>query len=744
MVWVINMKRLLLLAAMLLLPALPALGTMTMLSSNALFQGIGRAIWTNTPDATIPRVQSVNVLYIDLQDPGVQLFVTPRAPNFGFETNETRSLIVSNFIRNYGVKVATACNFYSGVGLAQPADPPAEGLPCMIHGMLVCTGQVVSLPDSTGRRASFLFDFDKTAIVNYNNQEAANAAGMHTVVTGSYPVLSNGVVMSEAWLNAVYPDDDIHRDDQPRTVFGLSQDRRYLYLLTIDGRQIGYYSDGATDQDSGLWMLQVGAWDAINMDGGGSASMYQADCAGNPVALNHSSFVAAYPLMRRERIIGNQFGVYADELPSFISNVRSTAGGTTALIRWATQYDADSYVEYGTTPDYGSASTVDSEPVTEHVMLLTGLTPGMRYYYRVFSDGEPSACGAPFTTTNLPNATIFSLTNTWQYSVQKLDGANWTSPNYDDQFWSSGPGVLWCDTHYANGYSTIQFLPLSTRMPTNVITKQTYPTYYFRTHFNFPHSTEGVVLYFSNYVDDGAAWYLNGKRLTNLNLRIPSYYDDYATNYLCSSGDASCAFLFHLSGDQVTTNLVQGDNVLAVEAHNIQAASYDVTFGCALTFQNATPPDFIYSLAAIPGRSNATIAWATLSNATTQVRYGLASNSYTFTTALDSTMASVHTVFLSDLSPGTAYYFQAASSAGGSNHVASGSFTTLETPVFHPQLRVALDTENNILAVSWDSSGWILQYTDHLDDPDSWADVADISPYYMEEPSGSGFFRLRN
>ncbi|HEX2972003.1 MAG TPA: phosphodiester glycosidase family protein [Tepidisphaeraceae bacterium] len=739
------MRKLLLLAAMLLLPALPALGTMSMLSSNVLFKGIGHAIWTNTPDATIPRVQSVNVLYIDLQDPDVHLFTSPRAPSFAFENNETRSLIVSNFVRNYGVKVATACNFYTGVGLpaSNPADPTNENWACEIHGMLVCTGQVVSVPDTSGRLASFLFDFNKNPTINYNNQDAANAEGMHTVVTGSYPVLSNGVVMTAEWLNTNFPDNDIHRDDQPRTVFGLSQDNRWLFLMVIDGRQNPYYSYGATDEDSALWMLQVGAWDAINMDGGGSAAMYKADCAGYPMALSHSSYVSAYPNQRRERIIGNHFGVYAAELPSFISGVHSVPGGTTAIINWNTTTESSSQVEYGTTTDYGAFSVMDSTPVTDHTILLTGLTPGTKYFYRVISGEESSSCAAPFTTTNPPSAIIFPLVNMWQYSIEKLDGAGWIYSYFDDQFWPSGPGVLWCDTYYPMGKPNIQFLPLSTKLPLNPATGKTYPTYYFRTHFNFPYPTEGMVLTFTNYFDDGAAWYLNGNLLTNMYLRIPAYNGDYATGYPCG-GDATCPVIFTLSGDQVRTNLIQGDNILAVEVHNYQASSYDVTFGCSLTYQDPRPVDFIYSLAAIPGRTNATIAWATLSNATTQVFYGLDPDDYAFWTPLDSTPASIHTIALSDLTPNTTYYYEALSTLGSSNYFASGSFTTLPIPV--TPTRLSITTDGNVITISWEGAAYTLQESDDLGNPNAWADVLGpitSSPYCVTNPATTTFYRLR-
>jgi hypothetical protein len=45
------------------------------------------------------------------------------------------------------------------------------------------------------------------------------------------------------------------------------------------------------------------------------------------------------------------------------------------------------------------------------------------------------------------------------------------------------------------------------------------------------------------------------------------------------AGDATCADSIVLSGPIIATNLVAGDNVLAVEVHNRSAASLDVTFG---------------------------------------------------------------------------------------------------------------------------------------------------------------------
>src|SRR5215212_8776771 len=72
-----------------------------------IFKGIDRAAGTNYPDGTIPRLQAVNCVRIDLQDPDVQLFASQRAPNYLANSTETLSLTVSNFLKQQGLKVAT-------------------------------------------------------------------------------------------------------------------------------------------------------------------------------------------------------------------------------------------------------------------------------------------------------------------------------------------------------------------------------------------------------------------------------------------------------------------------------------------------------------------------------------------------------------------------------------------------------------------------------------------------------------
>ena len=67
---------------------------------------------------------------------------------------------------------------------------------------------------------------------------------------------------------------DAKRDHapDPDTAWGVSKDGRYFYVLVTDGRQ-PEWSEGATACELAEMMQDAGAWDAIEMDGGGSSAL---------------------------------------------------------------------------------------------------------------------------------------------------------------------------------------------------------------------------------------------------------------------------------------------------------------------------------------------------------------------------------------------------------------------------------------------------------------------------------------
>ena len=94
--------------------------------------------------------------------------------------------------------------------------------------------------------------------------------------------------------------------------------------------------------------------------------------------------------------------VAADTTAPVISGVvASMISSTQATVKWNTDEASDSQVDYGQSTSYGNTSAMNSNQATSHSVVLSGLTAGTAYYYRVKScDAEGNlAVASDFTFT---------------------------------------------------------------------------------------------------------------------------------------------------------------------------------------------------------------------------------------------------------------------------------------------------------------------------------------------------------
>ena len=126
------------------------------------------------------------------------------------------------------------------------------------------------------------------------------------------------------------------------------------------------------------------------------------------------------------------------------------------------------------------------------------------------------------TIISLARTQIFDVTNVWSYTTNNLDGTSWKARTYVETNWlGTNAGLLYVNEMAAYVSPRTTLLPGgATSIPR---------TYYFRTHFSYTGSVAGAQLTLSNYVDDGAVFYLNGTEIFRLRMPQAPTVITYAT-----------------------------------------------------------------------------------------------------------------------------------------------------------------------------------------------------------------------
>jgi len=168
-------------------------------------------------------------------------------------------------------------------------------------------------------------------------------------------------------------------------------------------------------------------------------------------------------------------------------------------------------------------------------------------------------------TTNLPLVTL--TTSSWQANAAGADlGTSWLDQSYDDTQagWSAGNG-LFGYTASPGAYPAI-----------NTALASGPTTYYFRTHFNWNFLVNNLAFVVTNYLSDGAVFYLNGAEVRRV--RMPTGTIGYDTNATGSAAPVGQVEVFGIPGQP----LIIGDNILEVETHQAAGTAADMVFGLSL------------------------------------------------------------------------------------------------------------------------------------------------------------------
>jgi subtilisin-like proprotein convertase family protein len=174
--------------------------------------------------------------------------------------------------------------------------------------------------------------------------------------------------------------------------------------------------------------------------------------------------------------------------------------------------------------------------------------------------------------------TLISTGSVWKYLDTGIDqGGTWTSPGFDDSVWASGPAEL--------GYGdAAEGRPEATMLGFGPDADEKFPTYYFRRAFALTNSAAVTELKLRVVRDDGAVVYLNGTEVFRDNLPGgPITFTNLALKSIANEDESK-----FLEATIPVGFLTEGTNVVAVEIHQVNGISTDISFDLELI---ATRPD---------------------------------------------------------------------------------------------------------------------------------------------------------
>jgi len=282
-----------------------------------------------------PRLARINIVLVDLNAPEIHFKMTPPGTNLPappvippngfpspsppFETVRQRTL---DFLEASHAQVAINSHFF--------APFPSSLAYAYLIGLGASRGTVYSAFEAPFQNYAIVTDSPAVNIDSANqasivHRDPAFADGMHVLedvqlwnaLAGSGQIVTNGVTTIPEYKDATHPDELLtpnatytragrHWYDlsNARTAIGLTQDGRTLVLFTVDGTNGGHGMQVGEVAD--LLRNDYQVWNALNLDGGGSATMAMED----PVT--HVRRVVNAPAETPPRPEASNLAVYSD------------------------------------------------------------------------------------------------------------------------------------------------------------------------------------------------------------------------------------------------------------------------------------------------------------------------------------------------------------------------------------------------------------------------------------------------
>ncbi len=215
-----------------------------------------------------PRPLVIRVAEVDLTADGISFLITPSNgdPNGdepGDPNGETTRETTLDFLKETEAQLAINATFFA-----------MDKIGTDNIGLVVSKGEQIS--PFRGDWPAINIDPDNKAAIVWGEDNTFNVTKpeptkikLYNAVTGSDQIVIDGKPLEPQ------PDRSFFTTAHPRTAIGITKDHKLL-LVTVDGREPGI-SEGMPLNELAQLMIELGAVQALNLDGGGSTTIAIAD-----------------------------------------------------------------------------------------------------------------------------------------------------------------------------------------------------------------------------------------------------------------------------------------------------------------------------------------------------------------------------------------------------------------------------------------------------------------------------------
>lgn len=415
----------------------------------------------------------------------------------------------------------------------------------------------------------------------------------------------------------------------------------------------------------------------------------------------------------------NTFTTTADTIdPVILSVTVASSDRSSAVITWNTDETASSQVEYGINADLSGSSltTLQSEKISNHITVLTGLTPDISYYYRVISadtagNSAQSSIGSFETISGAKPVVIFNETTQGPSLANFSLGDHTASVAFSassNAFFSvvyeasaTEPGS------YTQEYGVPSLVTADQNSTISLAGLEENAKYYYKLRardiygnigesssvysFTTTTDTTAPVITFTSAIDitsvtDSSAiisWMTDEAANSQIDYGTSVSYGSVETNanynidhsVTLSSLLPSTTYYFKITSvdNSISNNSATDDN---------STAGYTFT---TLASLDTTPPVILTVSSGTPEYNTATITWTTDESASSLVDFGTDTN-YGSTQGNSADSETSHSATLTSLVSDTTYYYRVKSMDASGNIVtddnseAGYTFLTISAP----------------------------------------------------------------